>query len=124
MNFIKHTFSSGYECEECCVTSQHTSDTFLSDSKRFVRANLDYYNLFIFISSQIIFMYILTNCSPTYSKCTGYVFKMHPLLYKFAYLFNFNMHARISPFPFWRWFNTKQYPPLLSDSFVHLSLVT
>ena len=59
-------------------------------------------------------MYILTNCSPAYSKCTGNVFKMHPFLYKFAYLFNFNMHARISSFPFWRGFNPKLTPPLLS----------
>lgn len=35
---------SGNESEESYVTSQQTSDTFLSDSKRTVRASLDYYN--------------------------------------------------------------------------------
>lgn len=39
--------SFGCEDEECCVTSQQTSDSFLSDSKTNVRTSLDYYILTI-----------------------------------------------------------------------------
>ena len=49
MNFIFMTIIA-LACwlyhEESCVTSQQTSDSFLSDSKTNVRTSLDYYTLF------------------------------------------------------------------------------
>lgn len=36
--------SFGCEGEKSCVTSQQTSDSFLSESKPSVRTSLDYYN--------------------------------------------------------------------------------
>lgn len=46
--------SSGCESGNSCVSSQQTSDTFLSDSMGFVRTSLDYYIYMIPFNSVIL----------------------------------------------------------------------
>nr|DAO66209.1 MAG TPA: hypothetical protein [Caudoviricetes sp.] len=81
------------------IIAEYKAPAYKKSSSRLVRnytfkafdKALLYKYLFISISSQIIFLYVFTNRSPAYSKCTGNVFKMHPFLYRFELVFKWQI---------------------------------